>query len=155
MREITGLLKTYHKKPSLEAVWLFFLFRCWKHKYIDRWIILAQILFLLYIQIFGNKITTQELGTQDTYTGARKHSFCHKKLVLMKFFMKKHDISLVAIIARQAGRICWQRDWMLLSSVDCFRMIIRRIRASCYPFNMPNVSFTTWTLRYIITCYIP
>ena len=67
---------------------------------------MAQILFLLYIQIFGDKITTQELGTQDTYTGARKHSFCHEKLVLMKFSMKKRDIPLVAIIARQAERIC-------------------------------------------------
>ena len=40
----------------------------------------------------------------------------------MKFSMKKHDISLVAIIARQAERT--ERDLMLLSSVDCFRMLL-------------------------------
>ena len=83
---------------------------CWIHKawYIDKWLILAKLLFLLYIQFFGNKITTQELGTQDTYTGAWGHSLCHEKLAFMKFSMKKHDILLVAIIARQAERICWQ-----------------------------------------------
>ena len=32
---------------------------------------MAQILFLLYIQIFGNTITTQELETQDTADGGR------------------------------------------------------------------------------------
>ena len=58
----------------------------------------------------------------------------------MKFSMKKHDIPLVAIIARQAERICWQRDWMLLSSVDCLRMIIRRIQTGFFEdrLDIPN-----------------
>ena len=70
----------------------------------------------------------------------------------MKFSMKKHDIPLVAIRARQAGWICWQRDWMLLSSVDCFRMIIRRIQTGFFEdrLDIPNWLQCLWNFSILI-----
>ena len=143
-------------QKTINRSWLtnFFLFRCWKHKDIDRWIILAQIMFLLYINFFGNTITTQELGTQYLYNEAWKHSFCHEKLVWMKFSMKKHDISLVAIITRQVGRICWHRDWMFLSSVDCFRMIIRRIQTGLFEDRLDILNWLQCLWNFSILIFV-
>ena len=60
----------------------------------------------------------------------------------MKFSMKKHDIPLIAIIARQAAseQICRQVNGMLVSSVDRFRMIIRRIQTVFFEdrLDIPN-----------------
>ena len=47
---ICWFFETFSQKTiSRSCLTNFFLFRCWKHKDIDRWIILAQILFLLNI----------------------------------------------------------------------------------------------------------
>ena len=70
----------------------------------------------------------------------------------MKCSMQKHDIPLVAVIARQAERICWQKDWMLLSSVNCFRMTIRRIQTGFVEgrLDVPNWLQCLWNFSILI-----
>ena len=72
VKEIAGFLPILSQNIIVRSSWTnFFLFWFRKHKDIDRWIILAQILFLLNIHSFGSrKITPQhsDLGSQDTCT---------------------------------------------------------------------------------------